>query len=905
MEPELSAGGEVLPLARPRADVALPAGDVTFVFTDVVGSTRLLASLGERFAPLLAVHQSIVAKAMADHGGVLVNTEGDALFFACPSAIGAVEGALEAQAAMAAHPWPPEHRLTIRAGMHTGPARPIGHGYIALAVHQASRICAAGHGGQVLASATTAALVERQSRHLGRFWLKDFDEPVTLVQYDDGDHPPLKVLPESVRRLVLPDTSFVGREEELAELGALLDVHRLVTVCGPGGAGKTRLAIELASRSPAGRNVSVAELAGARNPAEVISAVAAGLGLSQSPEVSVTDLVTSYLVGVSEPRLILDNCEQVIDAVADLVTELMLAAPHLRLLLTSREPLGVPGERVLRLAPLETPAVGTTLNDLLASDAARLLVDRVMARDSGFQLAPSDAHHVVAICRRLDGSPLALELVAAEVAAAGLAAARESVESGAGLEGGRGRPERHRSLEAALDWSYQLLEPEERLVWQRLAVFVAPFRLEDAVALAADGEVTGPVVRDAVTALVNKSVITRVSAADGDRFRMHQAVREFGQAKLRAAGELATICDRHADWAREFLDRNYYKVTPPGWFAAFEVCRDDLVAAWHHVQSAGQIEKAAEIGSNTAYWDYFTSRSAEGAALLNDIASWPDGPYLVGPLIHAAAVVARSQQIEKARRYLAQAFQYPLAPEVEEAAKDTLVQISLEEGDFEVVQEHARRLLAQPIPAAAPMSHAWALSMLGICALCQGELDDAMSYCRQSREQYVELGQLVNASIMAVNLASVAIMHGDLARAAHLATDALQLAESAAIADQAAVARMLLAAARPTERSRSQVAAALRELANSQMPLELGDFHQSLPVLRSLREWRALAVAAGAFASVYAATRNPFPLLDRLLAEVEGACLDAMPRAEYDELRGLGYAAPAYATILAALAEGG
>jgi hypothetical protein len=403
--------------------------------------------------------------------------------------------------------------------------------------------------------------------------------------------------------------------------------------------------------------------------------------------------------------------------------------------------------------------------------------------------------------------------------------------------------------------------------------------------------------------LVNKSVLTRVSAADGDRFRMHQAVREFGQAKLRAAGELTSISARHADWAREFLDRNYYKVTPPGWFAAFEVCRDDLVAAWHYVRSVGDTEKAAEIGSNTAYWDYFTSRSAEGAALLTEIASWPDGPYLAGPLIHAAAVVARSQQTDQARRYLEQAFRHSLAPEVEEAAKDTLVQISLEEGDFSVVEEHARRLLAQPIPAAAPMSHAWALSMLGICGLCQDRLDDAMTYCRQSREQYLEFGQLVNAAIMAVNLAAVAIIRNDLTSAAPLAADALQLAESAAIADQAAVARMLLAAAKPTELSRSQVIGAFRELANSQMPLELGDFHQSLPVLRSLSEWRPLAVAAGAFASVYAASRHPFPLLDRLLGEIEVSCLEVMSQSEYDELRGLGHDGPTYATILTSLVK--
>jgi len=631
MEPEQAAGGEVLSLARPRRGVALPSGDVTFVFTDIEGSTRLLTALGgEEFAPLLAVHQSIVAKAMADVGAVLINAEGDEMFFACGEATTAVSGVLAAQAAMAAYPWPTEHPLRIRAGMHTGPARPIGHSYIALAVHQAARISAAGHGGQGLASAMTAGLVERPGRELGRFRLKDFDEPVALVQYDDGDHPPLKVLPEAVRRLVLPDTSFVGREGELAELAHLLETHRLVTICGPGGAGKTRLAVELASRAPADLQVAVAELAGARNEAEVVSAVAAAFDLAQSTEVAVIDLLTRYVAERPGVILVLDNCEQVLDPVAGLVTELLRSAPSARLLLTSREPLGTVEERLVRLAPLDSPVSGATLESLLVSAGARLLVDRVMARDATFRLEPDDVEHVVAICQRLEGSPLALELVAAEIAAAGLSAARTSVETGAGLDGGRGRPARHRSIEAALDWSYQLLEPSERLVWARLAVFVAPFRNDDAVAIASSDDIPDQAVRSAVTALINKSVVTRVSAPDGDRYRMHQTVREFGTAKLRAAGELDPMRDRHADWSRDFLDQNHYRVTPQNWFAAFQVCRDDLVAAWHHLRGTGQAELAATVGGNTAYWDYFTGRSAEGAALLADLASWPDGPYLAG-----------------------------------------------------------------------------------------------------------------------------------------------------------------------------------------------------------------------------------------------------------------------------------
>lgn len=901
MGPEAASRGEVLPLVRPRPGVSLPSGDITFVFTDVEGSTRHLIALGDQFVPLLAVHQSIVAKAMTDHGAVLVNTEGDALFFACSSAAGAVDGILAAQAAMAAHSWPEEHFLRIRAGLHTGPARPIGNSYIAVAVHQAARICAAGHGGQVLASATTAALAHRDNQELGRFWLKDFDEPVSIVQYDAEEHPPLRVLPEAVRRLVLPGTSFVGREDDLSRVRALLDDHRLVSICGPGGAGKTRLAVELAARVPAVRHVAVAELAGARNETEVISAVAAALELSQSTDVPTFEIVTSYLAGLPEATLVIDNCEQVIDAVAEVVTRLLTAVPQLRLLLTSREPLGAPEERVVRLAPLESPAPGTTLDTLLSSSAARLLVDRVLARDSSFVLEPEDADDIVAICNRLDGSPLALELVAAQIATAGLAAARETVELGDSIADSRGRPDRHRSIDAALDWSYQLLDPKEQLVWDRLAVFVAPFRLDDAVSLAGDRTVSDGDVRAAVTGLVNKSVITRVSAVDGVRYLMHQAVREFGQTKLRDAGELELTQDRHADWAIAFLDSNYYKVTPPGWFAAFEMCRDDLVAAWHHVRGSNQIEKAAKIGSNTAYWDYFTSRSSEGAELLFEIVSWPEDEYLVGPLIQAASVVARRQDTDQARHYLERARQYPMSPEVAAAAKDTLVQISLEDGDFSIVEEHARRLLSQPIPAAAPMSHAWADSMLGICALCQGQLDDAMVHCRRSRDQYAELGHNVNATIMAVNLAAIAIVRDDLNAATSLAREALRFAESGAMADQAAVSRMLLAAARATSDSPRQLKQAFDALALSQMPLELGDFHQSLPVLRSMKQWRALAVATGAYAEVYAAARNPFPLVEKLLAECERDCREGLAADEYDALFASGRANPNYTTILAAI----
>jgi predicted ATPase/class 3 adenylate cyclase len=900
MEPETS-GGEVLSFARPRRGVALPSGDVTFVLTDIEGSTRLLAELGDRFGPLLAVHRSIVAGAMAEVGGVLVNAEGDEMFFACPEAGAAVQGVLAAQAAMADYAWPPGGEFRIRVGLHTGPARPIGNSYIALAVHQAARISAAGHGGQVLASATTAALVDRTCRELGRFRLKDFDEPVAIVQYDDGDHPPLKVVPEAVRRLVLPDTSFVGREVELAELAKLLDAHRVVSICGPGGAGKTRLAVELASSRPSHVRVAVAELVGARNDVEVASAVAASLDLAQSTDVGVLELVMRYVADLDHAVLVLDNCEQVLEPVADVVTALSTSAPDVRFLLTTREPVGIPDERVLRLAPLLPPQPGTTLADLLEADAARLLVDRVMARDPGFQLSKSDVDHVVAICQHLDGSPLALELVAAEVAAAGLAAARQSVELGARLDGGRGRPARHRSIEAALDWSYQLLEPAERVVWARLAVFVSAFRLVDAVAVASDADLDERAVRSAVTALVNKSVITRVSAPDGDRYLMHQAVREFGQARLRDLGELESTEDRHAGWAKAFLDANYYTATPPDWFKAYGVCRDDLVAAWHHLRGIGDVERGAMVGANTAYWDYFTCRAAEGAELLAEIATWPDGPYLAGPLIRAGSIVARQGDATRARTFLQQAMRHPLEPKVEAAAHDTLIQICLEEGDFAPVEEHARTMLTRPIPDAAPSAHAWALSMLSLCAICRDDLAAGIRHGETSMRHYIDLSQDLNACIMSVNVAAVMIVSGDLTEARQHAERALDIAESARMSDQAWVARMLIAGTEAPRRPNLDLRRALDGLVSSEMPLELGDFYQSIPVLARLEQWRALAVAAGAFSTVYAAAPNPFPLLDRLLDDAETACRGALADAEYEDCFARGCATPTYAEILAAV----
>jgi predicted ATPase/class 3 adenylate cyclase len=510
-----------------------PRGTVSFLFTDIEGSTRILSAVGPAvYSELLGVHEGIIRAAVDAHGGHVVDTQGDSFFVAFERPRDAVGAAVDAQRALADAPWPDGAEIRVRMAVHTTEATATADGYVGVGVHRAARICAAGHGGQVLVSQTTHDLLlddvfEHGFADLGEHRLKDLTSPQRLFQLKvDGlpDHfQSLRTLDARPTNLPTQATPLVGRNTELAEIVALLrrgDV-RCLTLTGPGGAGKTRLALsaaaELADDYPDG--VFFVPLAAVTDESLVVAQVAQALGVNEGAGQDLTAFLAT-----KELLLVVDNLEQVVEAASDLA-RLLADAPRLALLATSREALRVAAERVYPVPPLGDSA------------AVDLFVERARAVEPSFEVTPGNAETVAAVCARLDRLPLAIELAAARVGSLSLdsilARLNEPLKL---LKGGhRDAPERHRALERTLAWSYELLSEEERQLFARLAVFVGGFSLEAAEAVC-DADL------DTLGSLIDKSLVRR----NGERYTMLETIRSYALDQLAISGEEETFRDRHA-----------------------------------------------------------------------------------------------------------------------------------------------------------------------------------------------------------------------------------------------------------------------------------------------------------------------------------------------------------------------
>ena len=526
-----------------------PQGTVSFLFTDIEGSTRILRRVGpERYAELLGLHQDLIRAAVALHGGHVVDSQGDAFFVAFQRPRDAVATAVDALHALADHVWPEGAEIRVRMAVHASDATLTADGYVGVGVHRAARICAAGHGGQILVSQTAHDLIaDDMTSHafidLGEHRLKDLTSPQRLYQLavaDLPDHfPPLRTFDARPTNLPIQATPLVGRDRELAELVGLLrrpDV-RCVTLTGPGGTGKTRLALAAAAElvDDVRDGVHFVSLAALSDASLVLSQVAAALGVNEGAG---QDL-HAYLA-TKDLLLVMDNLEQVVGAAPDLA-RLLVVAPRVRLLTTSREPLHVAAERVYPIPPLELPGSATAGNAaaIARSDAVAFFAERARAVQPSFEVTDGNAATIATICARLDGLPLALELAAARVGLLSPVAILARLDAPLKLltGGHRDAPERHRALERTLAWSFELLHDEERRLFARLAVFAGGFTIDAAETVCgADLETLG--------SLVDKSLVRR----DGDRFTMLETIRGYALDVLARSGEEPVIRDRHASW---------------------------------------------------------------------------------------------------------------------------------------------------------------------------------------------------------------------------------------------------------------------------------------------------------------------------------------------------------------------
>jgi predicted ATPase/class 3 adenylate cyclase len=524
---------------------------VTFLFTDVEGSTQLWESAPEAMRTALARHDEIVRGAIERHGGYVFATGGDgfgAAFARPPDAIAAAEAA---QAALGTEAWPEEAVLRVRMGLHTGVVEERDGNYFGPAVNRAARLMTLAHGGQVLASAATADVVadtvppEVKLVDLGEHLLRDLSRREHVFQVEapglGSEFPPLRspdVLPGN---LPVQPTSFVGRSDEVRDVSAALGRAHLVTVTGVGGVGKTRLAVQVAAEllPTFADGAWLCELAVAGDADTLAQVVASTLGVAQRAGRSLERSVVEFL-RPTHLLLVLDNCEHLLDSSGRLAAGILADCPGVRVLATSREALTIPGEQVWPLGSLEVPAPGIGMEAVAASASVRLFCERAAAAHPGFVLSEGNAAAVVEVCRRLDGIPLAIELAAARVTAmtpveiAGLLDERFRLLTG----GRRTAVERHQTLRAAVDWSYGLLSETERVVFDRLAVFSGGFTMPAATAVVTgDGIETWDVV-DAVGGLVAKSmVVAEPGAGEHTRYQLLETLRQYGRERLDEDGQ--------------------------------------------------------------------------------------------------------------------------------------------------------------------------------------------------------------------------------------------------------------------------------------------------------------------------------------------------------------------------------
>jgi predicted ATPase/class 3 adenylate cyclase len=621
----------------------LPTGTVTFLFTDVEGSTRLLQALGDRYAAVHDEHAAIIRRAVASGGGVEVSTHGDAFFVAFASPAGAVRAAVAAQQGLAAHDWSPGPALRVRMGVHTGEGTRGGDDYVGLDVHRAARVADAAHGGQVIVSDATRGLVEHalpagvSLRDLGPHHLRGIADPERLhqlvVEGLPADFPPPRTLDARPNNLPPQLSSFVGREEEVAEVERLLDHTRLLTLTGPGGSGKSRLALRVADELLTGYQDGAwfVDLSPVTDPELVPAAVAKALVIPEAARRPVLEEVKEHL-GQRELLLVVDNFEQVAEA-GPVVEELLVAAPRLRTMVTSRVVLALRGEQEYPVPPLQVPDPARLPHDLAtlgAVAAVRLFAERALAASPRFALTEENAPVVAEICARLDGLPLAIELAATRTKVLTPTEILSRLKRRLSIlsTSSRSLPERQRTLRAAIGWSYDLLNPVERRLFARLSVFSGGWTFEAAEAVC-DPEGLGVDTLDGLTSLVDKSLIRRVEPpGQPSRFSMLETIREFGLEQLEASGDLEPVRRRHAEHFLGLAEEAEPHLTAQDqgeWLDRCDLEHANIRAALRWAIDRGDAEAAQAAAG--ALWRFWQQRGhlAEGRRWLQEVLAMPSG----------------------------------------------------------------------------------------------------------------------------------------------------------------------------------------------------------------------------------------------------------------------------------------
>lgn len=783
-----------------EAEKRLPSGTITFLFTDIEGSTRLLQQLGEKYTPLLSEHQQILREACETHHGIVVGTQGDSFFMAFPRATEAIHAVVQSQRALAAHPWTDGVSVRVRMGLHTGEPQVSQLGYMGMDVHRAARIAAAAHGGQVLLSQTSYDLVESELpegvtlRDLGEHHLKDLRQPKHLYQLVieglPSDFPPLKSLEVSPNNLPIQLTSFIGRSREMAEVKQLLSEGRLVTLTGPGGSGKTRLALQAAAELIESFRAGVffVALAPITDPGLVASTIAQSLGIAETAGRSMVDGLTDYVQNKSL-LLLLDNFEQVI-AAAPLVAELLAACSELKILVTSREGLRISGERVYPVPPLALPDLTQlpSLASLSQYAGVELFIKRAQAVKPDFRITDETAPAVAEICYRLDGLPLAIELAAARIQLlpprAMLARLEHRLEFLTG--GGRDLPARQQTLRHAIAWSYDLLNESEQALFRRLSVFVGGCTIDAVEAVAGDDSASVSLL-DQLGSLLDKSLLREVEDTNGEpRFMMLEVLREFGLEQLAASGEQELIQHRQATFflaLAEQAEASFESAAQVQWMNRMEQEHDNLRAALEWSKTA---EGTGEIwlrlaGTLGLFWEA-RGHFSEGRERLSAILSTG--------MAHGQTA-ARAKLLARAAELAYRQSDYPATVSFAEeslaiwrqlgdrqgvaSALIKLANAATEKGDYATASGYLEEALEIWREIGDKHGIGRALISLGWSALRSGDHHLAHRRLEEALALSRELGDTRSMGFELSGLGEIALRQGDYPRATQLMEESLEL----------------------------------------------------------------------------------------------------------------------------------
>jgi predicted ATPase/class 3 adenylate cyclase len=758
---------------------------ITYLFTDIEGSTRLWEDAPERMRIALARHDMVCHAAVVRNRGTIVKTTGDGLHAAFERARDAVAAAVDMQLALAEPAAADELPLRIRCGLHCGVDERRDGDFYGRAVNRAARIMSAAHGGQVLVSQAVADAVcadappDVSLRDLGAVRLRDLAAPERVYQVLHprlrAEFPALRSLAATPNNLAQQLNSFVGRDRELADVRRMLETSRLVTLLGMGGIGKSRLSVQLGAEVldeyPDGVwLIELAPLADAQLVAQVVASV---LGVKEEAGGTVLDALLKF----ARDRtllIILDNCEHLVQACAELAKRLLQWAPKVKILATSRDALQIAGETVFQLAPLAAPdprSQATSDEALAHSDAVRLFVDRARAAQPAFRLTAGNARTVATICHQLDGIPLALELAAARMRALSVEAiaARLSERFRLLVTGDRTVLPRQRTLRALIDWSYDLLAPPERTLFARLSVFAGGWTLEAAEAVGAGDDIDAADVLDLLARLVEKSLV--IADIDGGRYRMLETVRQYALEHLREAGDEETTRTRHLERCVLLAEQAFPELAGPQqglWLRRLDEDRDNLLAA---IAWSGSGDARASSGLRLVYAlrPYWINRGllTLGHQVTIAVLGWPALRSRTiercRALFGAGQLCFFSGRDAEARTCLTESLEIARElgrSDVVARALQPLGMACLGEGDLGAARAYLEEALALAREQGDLRELAGALNSVAMLRRMEGRLTDAEAMYRHTVEAARTVGNQESIAIGLLNLAIVQVLSG-------------------------------------------------------------------------------------------------------------------------------------------------